>query len=900
MKQHTQSISELNSLLVERGVEDVVAELVGSGNYRKESNRLSMASYQGGKDGGSFSVVTHGQNAGLWREHNPNDYPNALGQGDLIELWSLVRGINKGEACKEVRSFLGLMPGDTVKPKRHNFRVIDGDKGKPAERRQRLSQHLGEAKPASAAALNKYVARLLGNEEALKYLYERGLTDETIRYFQLGLSTPYKNKAGNIQKNALVLPIVRQDGQYATPMAYYNIPGVTENPLDDNGWCKSTPRLTYNTERRDSHDFLLYAEGMKDLWALHQLIVETDLFHRILICSSTHGSRIPLEVANDPMFFSKFKRVLFAHDADEAGDKMADQLAVMAGTKAFRLRPPYEPLTKGEDKDWGDFVRNGGTALMLSGLIEKAKPIRQYFGGGSVTNINDLVPGGAYDLPPLDINNAYVGGYLYYPTRSFHVVDEGERKGSHIVQVVRSDRVLLDYKKFSKFHRDNSLDENTYILSDGTMLTEEPKVSGFNTWRYGDIRRWLEGNEPVRPLREIINDLVNLIREQIWLPNNDDYLLMALVVVMTYVQDVFEAVPLVLATGAAGSGKSQLGDLVVKVGCNGISVGETSAATLTRTLEQHRGFLFLDDVEKIRQKVTNAGATDDFLQILKVSYKKSTATRAVTDPKSMEVRMLNFFGIKFMTNTMGIEDILQTRAYVIHTRRAPKGLFSPKLLDIERTDNLQRELHAWAMDNIQDVDRCYREYPQPDRPSEITAPARALIDVAGVPEWHEVIDRLIARMALEQQGEITPEEITKEAVLNIASRGFTSVSIEQVIMEIRTMVPENFGKEHTTQVADWERIDWVKRQVLNQGYIPSHTDVRRRPYAGMPARRLYQFNLAAMRNDMTDEQLQLLGQAEPISGQDFCKRQACQDCPYNTLDCDIRNKSNKNRANRFS
>ncbi len=180
-------------------------------------------------------------------------------------------------------------------------------------------------------------------------------------------------------------------------------------------------------------------------------------------------------------------------------------------------------------------------------------------------------------------------------------------------------------------------------------------------------------------------DLPRLIIQhlrQVLLPRENDYVLAALVVMTSYVQAVFDAVPLVLIVGPPGSGKTELARLMADVGANGVVItGQTSAATAARLIDETGGLVAFDDLEEVRQRSGSAEASN-LEQFLKVSYKKETALKQWTDTKGMRVQTLNFFGVKVITNTQGTGEILGSRMFTIRTVRlkdlatgtGPRGL----------------------------------------------------------------------------------------------------------------------------------------------------------------------------------------------------------------------------------
>lgn len=142
--------------------------------------------------------------------------------------------------------------------------------------------------------------------------------------------------------------------------------------------------------------------------------------------------------------------------------------------------------------------------------------------------------------------------------------------------------------------------------------------------------------------------------------------------IATYVQNIFESVPIIFLNGRAGSGKSQTGIVMSKLSCNGSVIGQVSAATAARHIDASRGFVVFDDLEGIASKGGRDGTQfSDLVQALKVSYNKNTSEKIWTDVKTMKTERLNFFGIKLISNTQGSDDILSTRMLRIQTLIMP-------------------------------------------------------------------------------------------------------------------------------------------------------------------------------------------------------------------------------------
>jgi len=891
------TIPQINQMLVERGVDNVIQHLVGD-TAKRSGGYLHLGNVSGEK-GESLAIYAAGSKAGRWVD-------NATEQkGDLVEFWTLNRGLSKADALKEIREYLGIAHTAQVKskPKQNHLRPVPPQP--PTEtKEQKLAKHLSGVNRVSEEALTRNHNRLMGNGIALKWLQDRGFTTETIGYFRLGLAAPYKKGTDTETRGALIFPTINELGLFVTPNPRYNIPNVTVNPTAKKGWCRGDPSTCYNTRRLPSHRFLMVVEGFKDLWSVHQMLQGTDLVNKVLIVTSTHGTNIPREVEYDPMFFEHYDKVFIATDNDEAGDTVAQKWATYTGLKGHRVRSSI-------GKDWNDLLMAGGSADDLVKSLKAAESMRAVVLNSAPKKLNDYRVGQTYGYKPIDISGAYLDGHLYYPVIVHDVgLDEQTQAVAHsrVIKVVRSDKQILDYRQLPMLKRPGAIQTPLYTLSDGTLIDNVPKVSPSTTWDWDYVNAWLEGRFNPRPLDTIVKEIESVLRGQIWLPDQENYLVLALVVVATYVQSVFDAVPMILATGEKGTGKSHVGMVMAKMACNAEVIGAVSSATLIRTIDECRGFVVLDDLEKISNKTKGASATetDEMLQTLKVSYKKSTAIKKVTDTKTMSVQKLNSFGIKFMTNTTGVEEILGSRTITIDTQRAPKG-HTFKDIDDEDLMHLQNELHAWAMDNVKHVDDAYKPYKtsNSNRTQEITSPLRALVDVSGQKELHDTLDVVVERLEQDQKQVDSPEQILREAVFSLAAQGFESISMEQVVLEMKTLVPRNYMKSYTTEIPEWQQEDWVRKNLYSFGFIPKSTPTKFRAYGSkVRLSRLYKLEPQLYKAlEQEDEVLFLQYQsAEKLSGKDFCKRygNSCKGCAYERLGCPIQSSTGKNNNLIFS
>ena len=731
----------------------------------------------------------------------------------------------------------------------------------------------------------------------MQYLYGRGITDETIEYFGLGLTTPYrKGDKFPESSDALRAPLINAEGIRVKRAVYYNISGVSINSVDKNGWCKGEPAFCYS-QKREKQPFLFVCEGLKDLWLLHQKLRQSRHLKDILLISSTHGSGLPKEVESTHLL-NGFDKVFCGHDNDDAGHKMAKRFAKHAGLKARRVCVPED-----QGKDWTDYFNKGNSIEDFFDLLKGAKEYdRNVIEAARPLSADQYLPGPTYEYKPVEISGvAYSNGYQYYTVQTHHVELQQRSVDGCVVPikvhgkrvlVIRSDKQLLTFRKLPQLRGDDVLSSAIYILEDDTIIEGKPQISRYATWQWNSINRWLKGKLVPRHISNIIKDILAYFRSQFWLPNNDDYIMLALSTVVTHTQEIFKSVPLLLATGQPGSGKSTIGASMTNLCANARIIGQTSPASMARMISESRGFVVLDDLEAIAREGSRDCAFNELEQALKVSYNKATAIKYITDMRFGEakVRCLNFYGVKLINNTRGVERIVGTRTLKIYTQKAPKGRFTIReVFSPIELQSLRNELHCWSFENTETIAQTYKRFPTEDRIDEITAPLRTIAGLSRENEKYQaVIDLVVECSHNEDFYSDEPEEILKQAVFNLVSIGFESVSIEHVILEMKTLVPENYKKSYTTDIPEWQTNIWVKRQMVQMGWIVSGSEKRTRINRTSKAIRIYKF-LPRLFNDFQTFQPDT-EPASPIKGEEFCRFfKACPDCPYDYVNCEFKN-----------
>jgi hypothetical protein len=743
-------------------------------------------------------------------------------------------------------------------------------------------------KPISVKHHRELRSRLLKNEQALTYLRgpQRGYDDETIAFFGMGLSDEWKDDQGLTQKDALVVPMRSlETGEYLYKKHYINIPGVTQNPSSSNTW-QTRPVRTYWAEQWKHQSILFVCEGLKDLFRLWQELHKAGMTDRIMLASATHGAgNIPKEWERKE-FWERWDAVYLGYDSDQAGregaQKTVDLIGKVAGKVAYLMEVPAE-----KGKDWTDFWGSGGDIETFRQMLDRAVPAASLKAVASIDEVSPERPRIRYfSTEPVDLNTAYAQrGALYYPVERYvqKTNDQGGVIEGKQTVIVRSDGTLLDV------YTPQTEPGITPILklTDGTVLRKRPIVSEHHTWKYDAVEAYLKGEMKVRSLSTIVKDVIEILKATVWLPYEEDYVVLALIVPISYVQSVFAALPILYMNGPKGTGKSQASATVADMACNGTIIGQSSAATAARMIDQIAGLVVLDDLESISAK-RGEMQVSDFVQSLKVSYKQVSAVKYWTDVKTMKTEALNLFGVKIINNIGGVDPVLGSRVVRIPTRPAPeweRARLENNPVDLNQIKALRNELHAWAFGHVREVDMVYslnRRFA--DRRDEIAAPLRSMAKMIRDPKLSGMLEACLERQQRDQSSMVSddPDAVLKEAAENLVMRGFEKVSTTHVLLEMRTLLDANWGMRSTTEIPEWNDPRRIGRMLITLDIAEDCTDRRTILNKNLRLKKFKSWFIEEVKTRALSKGIEVVVDKKP---EDFCR--GCQTCPYQTAGCEI-------------
>lgn len=752
---------------------------------------------------------------------------------------------------------------------------------------ERAGQFAG---PENLARLESNLRR---NESAMQHLLGCGLNAATINKFHLGLREPYKQKSGGkIISNVLCYPLIARDGQLLGRYGCRAIPGVTHNLNEAAGGLRGKPR-SYYSDSPEGRTLLLVVSNCMELWVLDQHLRGTLSEKDICIITTSHELRVPDEWRGVE-FWSGWTAVYFAQRTDIAGERLAQDLSRFCGRDILRVRVPTNM-----GQSWMEFFLRGGTPELLTDVMRNAPVL------WSLPPVTEPAPGelGEFSVNPVNVNGAFVNGNLYYPfTVERRELEKVRRRGekaatclvtSYVTKVVRSDGAVLDVVRLAA-PRGTPRERQVLALTDGTRIKKEPEPNHHATWQLDGIQAFIKAMQsrlppPHRPLQELASGVISHLRRSVWLPYGDDYTVLALYTLLSYVYQVFEAIPLIMVRGEKGTGKSELGDAVARVSCNASVIGQGSAASVIRLLNEARGLVVLDDLESIGRALEDT-AFGDINQMLKLGYKKRTGIKAITD-KSGKTTIFDFYGPKVINNTRGADPILGSRMIYIQTRHVPQAVCSEAVLTGSEPDELLQlrdELHAWGMANARRVYEHYSRFvtSNTNRQNEIWAPLKAIAELCGNEEIRESLSAALERQSSRRRQISGPVELLKEAIRNCIRTGATErLSASHIMLELRLLAEEDPTYWERENAPGWLRPEWVGRQLQILKIRDPKAAVRRVRLYGLITR-TYELRTEYVRGVVGESGATGKHSPTPRSSLAFCERTTCHECPYDKV-CEL-------------
>jgi len=263
------------------------------------------------------------------------------------------------------------------------------------------------------------------------------------------------------------------------------------------------------------------------------------------------------------------------------------------------------------------------------------------------------------------------------------------------------------YLRFADGTRDVRDPVEVLELPDGSQLylrlpSGPPHVQRQQQWSSASRAAWMRGEVAPAPAA-VFRSLCDQIAKFVEFPVEstvDQTATVAVWVLLTYAYPAWHAVAYLHMTGATGSGKTQILEVLERLVFRPFNSSSLTGPALFRTLDDRGGTLLFDEAEGLSVRDT---ATGDLVRILLAGYKRGhPATRLRGDPDGNWItEEFDVYGPKALAGIATLPPALSSRCIRISMIRAAPG--SPRLrrrLDENPLEwmRLRDDLHVVALE----------------------------------------------------------------------------------------------------------------------------------------------------------------------------------------------------------
>lgn len=183
------------------------------------------------------------------------------------------------------------------------------------------------------------------------------------------------------------------------------------------------------------------------------------------------------------------------------------------------------------------------------------------------------------------------------------------------------------------------------------------------------VRAFIDGCAPRVDARRRFEAVRRFISNRIWLPEEIDYDVLSVYVLLSYFYRMFGSVPYLHLHGPKGTGKTTIGKVIAGLGFNGEMLSNLTAASLFRMVHASSGLLVLDEVENLAHR--GASAEDIRSDLLKSGYQAGVPVARTHAKDHSPQQRFDIYSPKVIANIKGLDDILSDRVVRIQTRTPP-------------------------------------------------------------------------------------------------------------------------------------------------------------------------------------------------------------------------------------
>jgi len=381
--------------------------------------------------------------------------------------------------------------------------------------------------------------------------------------------------------------------------------------------------------------------------------------------------------------------------------------------------------------------------------------------------------------------------------------------------------------------------------------------------------------------QELLEGVHEHLKGSAVLAYKDDYALLTLVVVTSYAQAIFNAVPLVQVVGPTSS---TLGRTLAQLGCNASFItGHPSVVTATRILDRLGGLVVIDDLEGIARRSGEAEFRE-FVRQLGASTRKDTGVGNWTDPTTMRAAKLDLYGVKVVVGALGADSTFPVPVLRVYVHKPSKETqperHLPSPTDLQE---LRDNLHIWVMENASRIDGLYRlSYSQPRSPLEaLTAPLKALADLLGHTDLSAQLQAALALQEREPPEPMSSVQLVRAALRSLIRQGYRKkLTLKQLMLELRLLAGDDPAEASNAASTEWQEPRWVGRTLRAEKLIDPNAKDEQRWLWGEQTR-VVTLEPGFVFDVINEFDAQGVAYAPSVRGPlEFCLLRSCDECPY--------------------
>lgn len=305
----------------------------------------------------------------------------------------------------------------------------------------------------------------------------------------------------------------------------------------------------------------------------------------------------------------------------------------------------------------------------------------------------------------------------------------------------------------------------------------------------------------------VFKTLKQQLQKYIIFPHTELYDIVSLWIMHTYIYCIFRYVPYIWLNAEAGSGKSNVIDVVMSFSFNGdTNIGGTPAIVY-RTIDNNGSTLFLDEFEDMTGEEKGL-----ILAILKAGFKNgATVKRCSSDNYKPE--SFSAFSPKMFAGITDIDSVLLSRCIKINMQRATdiskiSEFFSNDIDFNQECAKIKNDLHIFGLKYIEEINNLYKDKELFVLEKEYTPREKDL--------WKPLIT--ISKIVDKEENTTTENSIISYS--KILHEELIKAKFSELKPRLLIFLTEYIADRNDLLYKDWYRIDELYNDLKDTGDFP--------------------------------------------------------------------------------